>query len=176
MSSSFIIIVDIRLRESFYREFPTIRDRLFASVAVELIYANLTGFYRKACMSTQNVHALNRKLVIITGPATAESQNLCYQIANLVKIDRNVIAYHCSQQRAWEQSQSFQYSQYTAIQSQVSAPYRSRDIDLHPSHSEPNVRYPKGREASPPSKDRPVTPRRCKSEGVDPMCKTYLII
>ena len=153
MSSSFIIIVDISLRGSFYREFPTMRDRLFASVAVELIYANLTGFYRNACMSTQNAHALNRKLVIITGPATAESQNLCYQIASLAKIDRNVIDYHHS----WQSPSQCNQSLATLTQSQVMPPYRSRDIHLHPSHSEPNVWYPKGRELS-FTKDRPGTP------------------
>ena len=63
-----------------------IKDGLFASSTVELIYANLAGFYRNACLSTQNVHALNRKLLIVTGPPIAESHNLCNQIANVAKI------------------------------------------------------------------------------------------
>ena len=156
LSSSVIIIVDIRLRESFYREFPAMKDHLFPSVAVELVHANLTGFYRNACMSTQNTHTLNRKLVIITEPPTAKSQNLCDQIANLVKIDRNIIAYHHSWKRAWKTSQPSQCNQSSATttqsQSQVMPPSHSRDID--PYQSEPNV---KGRGALSSSKNRGVT-------------------
>ena len=86
-----------------------------APLVQNLRYANLAVFYRKACLSAQNVHALNRKLLIITGPPIAETHYLCNKNCQCCK-DR-YIAYHCSQQRAWEKLQLFQYTQSTFTQS-----------------------------------------------------------